>query len=256
MWSLEQPEWHCKIDEGSIGLLSSRWSPDGRHILNTTEFHVSVKLVRARMHAPECVCAHACLGSTVAGPQGRGGLKIARHQSLSRLSLPTPPPPPPTHPLPPPSPPTHPLHGFSLISLMPCCLRPVIQGSQVPPKPGAMCVLALCVGLGCPLRASARGDVLWGCFVAQIIKVVKSRSKQKYLHGHDQVKMTLLNEVTWVDCLLLNEESKTVHMKIPFYNRSQNPELGSQEKVASLLAIFREGGGGVRETLKLDSGEN
>uniref|UniRef100_A0A8B9HS55 WD repeat containing, antisense to TP73 n=1 Tax=Astyanax mexicanus TaxID=7994 RepID=A0A8B9HS55_ASTMX len=43
VWSLEQPEWHCKIDEGSIGLVSSRWSPDGRHILNTTEFHVSVK---------------------------------------------------------------------------------------------------------------------------------------------------------------------------------------------------------------------
>lgn len=43
VWSLEQPDWRCKIDEGSIGLVSSRWSPDGRHILNTTEFHVSVK---------------------------------------------------------------------------------------------------------------------------------------------------------------------------------------------------------------------
>ncbi|MBN3317953.1 WRP73 protein, partial [Atractosteus spatula] len=42
VWSLEQPDWHCKIDEGSAGLVSSRWSPDGRHILNTTEFHVSV----------------------------------------------------------------------------------------------------------------------------------------------------------------------------------------------------------------------
>ncbi|XP_076596630.1 WD repeat-containing protein WRAP73 [Chaetodon auriga] len=42
VWSLEQPDWHCKIDEGSIGLLSSRWSPDGRHILNTTEFHLRV----------------------------------------------------------------------------------------------------------------------------------------------------------------------------------------------------------------------
>lgn len=51
VWSLEQPDWHCKIDEGSIGLVSSRWSPDGRHILNTTEFHVSVKLVRACIHA-------------------------------------------------------------------------------------------------------------------------------------------------------------------------------------------------------------
>ncbi|XP_075696846.1 WD repeat-containing protein WRAP73-like [Rhinoderma darwinii] len=42
VWSLELPDWHCKIDEGSAGLVSSCWSPDGRHILNTTEFHVSV----------------------------------------------------------------------------------------------------------------------------------------------------------------------------------------------------------------------
>ncbi|KAJ8016408.1 hypothetical protein DPEC_G00006910 [Dallia pectoralis] len=42
VWSLEQPDWHCKIDEGSIGLVASRWSPDGRHILNTTEFHLRV----------------------------------------------------------------------------------------------------------------------------------------------------------------------------------------------------------------------
>ncbi|XP_077441808.1 WD repeat-containing protein WRAP73 [Vanacampus margaritifer] len=42
VWSLEQPDWHCKIDEGSIGLVASRWSPDGRHILNTTEFHLRI----------------------------------------------------------------------------------------------------------------------------------------------------------------------------------------------------------------------
>ncbi|XP_038677952.1 WD repeat-containing protein WRAP73 isoform X1 [Scyliorhinus canicula] len=42
VWSLEQPDWHCKIDEGSAGLVASRWSPDGRHILNTTEFHLRI----------------------------------------------------------------------------------------------------------------------------------------------------------------------------------------------------------------------
>ncbi|KAM8863407.1 WD repeat-containing protein WRAP73-like isoform 2-T2 [Spinachia spinachia] len=73
VWSIEQPDWHCKIDEGSIGLVSSRWSPDGRHILNATEFHVSVKLVRACIHAHKSVFkANACLVSTVAGPRGRG----------------------------------------------------------------------------------------------------------------------------------------------------------------------------------------
>ncbi len=42
VWSLEQPEWTCKIDEGSAGLISARWSPDGRHILTTAEFHLRI----------------------------------------------------------------------------------------------------------------------------------------------------------------------------------------------------------------------
>ncbi|XP_012589976.1 PREDICTED: WD repeat-containing protein WRAP73 [Condylura cristata] len=49
VWSLEQPEWHCRIDEGSAGLVSSCWSPDGRHILNTTDFHGSSELSRASL---------------------------------------------------------------------------------------------------------------------------------------------------------------------------------------------------------------
>ncbi|XP_022100629.1 WD repeat-containing protein WRAP73-like isoform X1 [Acanthaster planci] len=42
VWSLEQPEWTCKIDEGSAGLIAVRWSPDGRHILTTAEFHLRI----------------------------------------------------------------------------------------------------------------------------------------------------------------------------------------------------------------------
>ncbi|XP_064534433.1 WD repeat-containing protein WRAP73 isoform X1 [Pseudopipra pipra] len=49
VWSLEQPDWHCKIDEGSAGLVASCWSPDGRHILNTTEFHCSLSLCQLRI---------------------------------------------------------------------------------------------------------------------------------------------------------------------------------------------------------------
>ena len=37
---MEEPEWTCKIDEGSAGLAEVHWSPDGRHILTTSEFHV------------------------------------------------------------------------------------------------------------------------------------------------------------------------------------------------------------------------
>jgi hypothetical protein len=42
VWSLEQTDWTCKIDEGSAGLVDVCWSPDSRHILTTADFHVSV----------------------------------------------------------------------------------------------------------------------------------------------------------------------------------------------------------------------
>nr|AGT21477.1 WD40 repeat-like superfamily protein [Tarenaya spinosa] len=39
-WSLAQPEWMCKIDEGPAGIAYARWSPDSRHILTTSEFQL------------------------------------------------------------------------------------------------------------------------------------------------------------------------------------------------------------------------
>ncbi|KAG6497513.1 WD repeat-containing protein WRAP73-like isoform X1 [Zingiber officinale] len=39
-WSLTQPEWTCRIDEGPAGVLYARWSPDSRHILTTSEFQL------------------------------------------------------------------------------------------------------------------------------------------------------------------------------------------------------------------------
>ncbi|KAL8141458.1 hypothetical protein V2J09_014490 [Rumex salicifolius] len=39
-WSLSQPEWTCKIDEGPSGIAYARWSPDSRHILTTSDFQL------------------------------------------------------------------------------------------------------------------------------------------------------------------------------------------------------------------------
>ncbi|XP_061423936.1 WD repeat-containing protein WRAP73 [Lethenteron reissneri] len=39
---MEHPDWRCKVDEGSAGLVASRWSPDGRHILNTSDFQLRI----------------------------------------------------------------------------------------------------------------------------------------------------------------------------------------------------------------------
>jgi len=40
IWSLEQSEWSCKIEEGSAGLASATWSPDSLHILTRADLDV------------------------------------------------------------------------------------------------------------------------------------------------------------------------------------------------------------------------
>ncbi|XP_013783177.1 WD repeat-containing protein WRAP73-like, partial [Limulus polyphemus] len=42
VWSVQEPTWTCKIDEGSLGLIDVLWSPDGRHILTTAKFHLRI----------------------------------------------------------------------------------------------------------------------------------------------------------------------------------------------------------------------
>ena len=42
VWDVDDPEWICKMREGPAGLCYSRWSPAGRHILNTNEFNVRI----------------------------------------------------------------------------------------------------------------------------------------------------------------------------------------------------------------------
>jgi WD40 repeat protein len=42
VFSLENPDWKCKIDEGSAGLTRVNWSPDSRHILTTSDFSLRI----------------------------------------------------------------------------------------------------------------------------------------------------------------------------------------------------------------------
>ena len=78
VWSVDDPEWLCKISEGRAGLAHSRWGTHERHILNTNEFNVRVSvwdlsqtagafcsaLLRTSVtfgHEPLCVCVCMCV---------------------------------------------------------------------------------------------------------------------------------------------------------------------------------------------------
>eukprot|EP00118_Oscarella_pearsei_P013053 m.100881 g.100881 ORF g.100881 m.100881 type:complete len:65 (+) comp37100_c0_seq15:49-243(+) len=50
VWSLEKPDWRCKIDEGSSGLTAAKWSPNSRHILTTAEFNVGDQLINGNWY--------------------------------------------------------------------------------------------------------------------------------------------------------------------------------------------------------------
>ena len=40
VWSVREPDWTCKIDEGLAGAEAVRWSPDGLHVLVTADFQI------------------------------------------------------------------------------------------------------------------------------------------------------------------------------------------------------------------------
>lgn len=42
VWSVLQPEWYCKVDEGPVGLSFVRFSPGGRHVLATADFQLRI----------------------------------------------------------------------------------------------------------------------------------------------------------------------------------------------------------------------
>ena len=44
VWSLSNKEWHCKIDEGPVGLAHARFSPNGRHVLATADFRLRITI--------------------------------------------------------------------------------------------------------------------------------------------------------------------------------------------------------------------
>ncbi|KAL1523802.1 hypothetical protein AB1Y20_018725 [Prymnesium parvum] len=44
VWSVSNSEWHCKIDEGPVGLAHARWSPDGRHVLAAADFNLRLTI--------------------------------------------------------------------------------------------------------------------------------------------------------------------------------------------------------------------
>lgn len=44
VWSVVEPDWTCKIDEGLAGAKAVRWSPDGLHILVTADFQIRCKI--------------------------------------------------------------------------------------------------------------------------------------------------------------------------------------------------------------------
>ena len=44
VWSVDAPEWHCKIDEGPLGLAWARWAPGARHVVASSDFSIRLTI--------------------------------------------------------------------------------------------------------------------------------------------------------------------------------------------------------------------
>lgn len=40
VWSVDEPEWNCQIDEGQAGITGVKWCPDARRILVMADFQL------------------------------------------------------------------------------------------------------------------------------------------------------------------------------------------------------------------------
>ena len=57
VWSIVEPEWTCKIDEGIAGVEAARWTLDGLHILVIAEFQIRYcSLCPCNMTFMQCHC--------------------------------------------------------------------------------------------------------------------------------------------------------------------------------------------------------
>ncbi|CAH8604652.1 unnamed protein product [Dicrocoelium dendriticum] len=88
VFSIENPEWTCKVDEGSAGLLSAAWAPDSQHFLTTTEFYIRIN-VWSLSEVSVCYLKHAkaCSGNFAFSPGGRYLALLERRSFHDYLSI-------------------------------------------------------------------------------------------------------------------------------------------------------------------------
>ncbi|VDQ09865.1 unnamed protein product [Trichobilharzia regenti] len=88
IFCLENPEWTCKVDEGSAGLLSAAWAPDSRHFLTTTDFHLRITIWSVSEGSVSYLkLPKACASNLAFCPGGRYLALLERRDLKDHLSL-------------------------------------------------------------------------------------------------------------------------------------------------------------------------
>ncbi|CAL8072936.1 unnamed protein product [Calicophoron daubneyi] len=86
--SIENPDWVCKVDEGSAGLLSAVWAPDSRHFLTTTEFYLRITVWSlSEVSISYLKYPKACPNNLAFSPSGRYLGLLERRNFRDHLSL-------------------------------------------------------------------------------------------------------------------------------------------------------------------------
>ncbi|VDP43444.1 unnamed protein product [Schistosoma margrebowiei] len=88
IFSLENPDWTCKVDEGPAGLLNAIWSPDSRHFLTTTDFYLRITVWSiSEVSVSYLKFPKACANNLSFCPGGRYLTLLERRNFQDHLSL-------------------------------------------------------------------------------------------------------------------------------------------------------------------------
>jgi hypothetical protein len=91
VWSADQADWACKIDEGPAGVAAARWSPDGSCVLAYASMGIRTtvwSLAQRRCHYL-AGCKGAADPSTTAGfsPDGTQYAQLERYECCDHVSV-------------------------------------------------------------------------------------------------------------------------------------------------------------------------
>ena len=87
VWSIDKPEWTCRINEGLAGLVGARWAPNSRTVLTFADFNLHVTCWSLTDGTAVCIKNPKNIGNIDFSPDGKFCCLAHRHECRDSIGI-------------------------------------------------------------------------------------------------------------------------------------------------------------------------